>query len=257
MKQYVVDAFTDTVFHGNQAAIIITESWPSDELMMQITKENCFADTAFCVKEDDKYRIRWFTPGGEIDLCGHCTLGAAFILFKYYEQDADVLKFTSHSGELTVIKRGDMLEMEFPSYHLERVEVTDAMEQALGVRPLEVYKARDYLFILDSEDTVKSLKPDFRKIKEFDALLVHVSAKGTKEDCVSRSFGARMLIEEDPVCGSGHCHIIPYWADVLGKKELVALQASERGGTLYCRFEGDRVFMAGKAVIYSIDELFI
>ncbi|MBQ6397168.1 MAG: PhzF family phenazine biosynthesis protein [Oscillospiraceae bacterium] len=257
MKQYVVDAFTDKVFHGNQAAVCVLEEWPEEELMMSITRENNFSETAFTVREGDKWHLRWFTPGGEIDLCGHATLATAFVLLNWFEKDAKRVVFTTLSGDLTVERRGELLEMEFPAYELRRVAVTDAMADALGVRPKEAYLARDLLCVLDDEQTVRALTPDLEKVKTIDGLLVHVTARGTGTDCVSRSFAPKLSVAEDPVCGSGHCHIIPYWADTLGRDELVANQASKRGGTLYCRREGDKIFMAGKAALYSIDELFV
>ena len=257
MKQYVVDAFTDSVFHGNQAAVCVLENWPEEELMMSITRENNFSETAFTVREGDKWHLRWFTPGGEIDLCGHATLATAFVLLNWFEKDAKRVVFTTLSGDLTVERRGELLEMEFPAYELRRVAVTDAMADALGVRPKEAYLARDLLCVLDDEQTVRALTPDLEKVKTIDGLLVHVTARGKDEDCVSRSFAPKLSVAEDPVCGSGHCHIIPYWADTLGRDELVAYQASKRGGTLYCRREGDKIFMAGKAALYSIDELFV
>ena len=257
MKQYVVDAFTDKVFHGNQAAVCVLEEWPEEELMMSITRENNFSETAFTVREGDKWHLRWFTPGGEIDLCGHATLATAFVLLNWYEKDAKRVVFTTLSGDLTVQRRGELLEMEFPAYELRRVAVTDAMADALGVRPKEAYLARDLLCVLDDEQTVRALTPDLEKVKTIDGLLVHVTARGRDADCVSRSFAPKLSVAEDPVCGSGHCHIIPYWADTLGRDELVAYQASKRGGTLYCRREGSKIFMAGKAALYSIDELFV
>lgn len=257
MKQYVVDAFTASVFHGNQAAVCVLDKWPGEELMMSITRENNFSETAFAVKEGEKYHLRWFTPGGEIDLCGHATLGTAYVLFRFYEHDTDKLVLTTLSGDLIVTKKGELLEMEFPAYDLKPVEVTDAMEEALGVRPGAAYLARDLLCVLDDEQTVRELTPDLEKIRQIDGLLLHVTARGKDEDCVSRSFAPKLAVAEDPVCGSGHCHIIPYWADTLGKNELVAYQASKRGGTLYCRREGSRIFMAGRAALYSIDELFV
>ncbi len=257
MKQFVVDAFTDRVFHGNQAAVCVLNEWPSEELMMDIARENNFSETAFTVKESEKWHLRWFTPGGEIDLCGHATLGTAFVLLNYYEKDAQQLVFTTLSGDLTVRRRGELYEMEFPAYELKRVEVTAAMEDALGAPVREAYLARDLLCVLDDEQTVRNLKPDLEKIKQIDGLLVHVTARGSDEDCVSRSFAPKLSIAEDPVCGSGHCHIIPYWADLLGRDELVAYQASKRGGTLYCRREGNRIYLAGRAALYSIGELFV
>ena len=257
MKQYVVDAFTDSVFHGNQAAVCVLEQWLGEDLMMNVTRENNFSETAFTVKEGEKWHLRWFTPGGEIDLCGHATLGTAYVLFRFFEPEAEKLVFTTLSGDLTVTKNGDLLEMEFPAYDLKKVDVTDAMEEAIGVRPLEAYMARDLLCVLDDEREVRELVPDLEKIRQIDGLLLHVTARGKKEDCVSRSFAPKLAVAEDPVCGSGHCHIIPYWADRLGKDELVAYQASKRGGTLYCRREGRKIFLAGKAALYSVDELFV
>ena len=257
MKQYVVDAFSDSVFHGNQAAVCVLETWPGEELMMNITRENNFSETAFTVKEGDKWHLRWFTPGGEIDLCGHATLGTAFVLLNFYDKDAERVVFTTLSGDLIVTRRGELYEMEFPAYELKPVDVSDDMEKALGVRPSEAYLARDLLCVLDDEQTVRDLTPDLEKIKQIDGLLLHVTARGKDEDCVSRSFAPKLAVAEDPVCGSGHCHIIPYWADTLGKDELVAYQASRRGGTLYCHREGSKIFMAGKAALYSIDELFV
>ena len=257
MKQYVVDAFTDSVFHGNQAAVCVLDKWPSEELMMSITRENNFSETAFTVKEGEKYHLRWFTPGGEIDLCGHATLGTAYVLFRFYEQDAGKLVFTTLSGDLIVTKNGELLEMGFPAYDLKPVEVTDAMEEALGVRPTAAFIARDLLCVLEDETQLRALTPDQEKLKALPGLLQHVTAQGEDEDCVSRSFAPKLAVAEDPVCGSGHCHIIPYWADQLSKDELVAYQASKRGGTLYCRREGSKIFMAGKAALYSVDELFV
>ncbi len=257
MKQYVVDAFTDRVFHGNQAAVCVLDEWPREELMMNITRENNFSETAFTVKEGEKWHLRWFTPGGEIDLCGHATLGTAFVLLNYDEKDAQKVVFTTLSGDLIVTRKGELYEMEFPAYDLKKVDVTAAMEDALGAPVKEAYIARDLLCVVDNEQTVRELTPDLEKIKQIDGLLVHVTARGRDEDCVSRSFAPKLSVAEDPVCGSGHCHIIPYWADLLGKNELVAYQASKRGGTLYCRREGSKIFMAGKAALYSIDELFV
>ena len=258
LKYYVADAFTDHIFAGNPAGVCIMDVWPSEEKMSRIAIENNLSETAFAGKEDEEtYGIRWFTPGGEIDLCGHATLATAFVLLNWFEKDADRVVFTTLSGDLVVQRRGELLEMEFPAYELRRVAVTDAMADALGVRPREAYLARDLLCVLDDEQTVRTLSPDLEKIKGLDGLLVHVTARGKDEDCVSRSFAPKLSVAEDPVCGSGHCHIIPYWADTLDRDELVAYQASKRGGTLYCRREGEKIFMAGKAALYSIDELFV
>ena len=257
MKQYIVDAFTDQVFHGNQAAICLMENWPGEEMMMNITKENNFSETAFAVKENDKYHLRWFTPGGEIDLCGHATLACAYVLFRFVLKGQDEVVFSTMSGDLTVRKKDDLLEMEFPAYHLEETEVTDAMAEALGARPMKAYKARDLLCVFDSEETIRQMNPDMNRVKALDGLLVHVTAKGKDTDCVSRSFAPKLNVREDPVCGSGHCHIVPYWADVLGKDEIIAYQASPRGGTLYCRRDSDKIYMAGRAVLFAESELYL
>lgn len=257
MKQYVVDAFTDKVFAGNPAAICVLDKWISDELMQKITTENNLSETAFTVKEGEHYHLRWFTPGGEIDLCGHATLATAYTLFRFYEKDADVLSFDTLSGVLTVRKNGELLEMDFPAYELSPVEVTDKMVDAIGVKPLEAYMGRDLLCVVSSEDEVKNATPDQAKIMELDGLLVHLTAKGAEHDCVSRSFAPKCGVAEDPVCGSGHCHIVPYWAKALEKDSLVAYQASRRGGVLHCRIEGERIVLAGNAALYSEAEIFV
>lgn len=257
MKQYVVDAFTDEVFHGNQAAICIMEQWLSDGLMMNITRENNFSETAFAVKEGEKFHLRWFTPGGEIDLCGHATLACAYVLFQFYLPNADKIVFSTLSGDLTVSKTNDLLEMEFPAFQLEKVPVSDAMIDAIGAVPCEAYMGRDLLCIFDSENIVRNLVPNMEKLLKLDGLLLHVTALGKATDSVSRSFAPKLKIIEDPVCGSGHCHIVPYWSKRLGKKDIIAYQASQRGGTLYCKMEDDRVFIAGKAALYSECELYI
>lgn len=257
MKQYVVDAFTDEVFHGNQAAICIMDNWIAEDLMMNITKENNFSETAFAVKEGDKYHLRWFTPGGEIDLCGHATLACAYVLFKFYIPNKDQLTFSTLSGDLVVTKNNELLEMEFPAYKLEKVPVTEAIIDAIGKAPLEAYIGRDLLCVFDDEDTVKNLEPDMDKLLKLDGLLLHISAPGKDTDSVSRSFAPKLNVIEDPVCGSGHCHIAPYWSENLGKENIVAYQASKRGGTLYCRISGNKVFLAGKAALFSECELYI
>ena len=257
MKQYVVDAFTDKVFAGNPAAICVLDSWLDDELMMKITGENNLSETAFCVKEGKNYHLRWFTPGGEIDLCGHATLATAYTLFRFYEPELTEVHFDTLSGELIVVRNGELLEMDFPAYELKPVDVTDAMTDTIGAKPVAAYMGRDLLCIMESEDEVRSCNPDMAKVMQLDGLLLHVSAKGKDYDSVSRSFAPKCNVVEDPVCGSGHCHIVPYWADKLGKSELVAYQASRRGGVLYSRMNGDRVVLAGKAALYAESEIHV
>lgn len=257
MKQYVVDAFTDRVFGGNPAAVCIMEQWLPEETMMSITKENNLSETAFAVREGDVYRLRWFTPGGEIDLCGHATLATAYVISRFVDKEFSEIRFATLSGELGVIRRGDLFELDFPAYELIKSEVTDKMKNAAGTDIEEAYIGRDLMFVLKSEDEVRNFKPDFQKISELEGLLLHVTAAGSEHDCVSRSFAPKLNVPEDPVCGSGHCHIIPYWAQKLSKKELVAYQVSERGGMLYCTMDGERVKLSGKAVLYSEAEIHI
>ncbi|OGO78220.1 MAG: phenazine biosynthesis protein [Clostridiales bacterium GWB2_37_7] len=255
MRQYVVDAFTDKVFGGNPAAVCVMDEWLPDNTLMQITKENNLSETAFAVKEGSDHKLRWFTPGGEIDLCGHATLATAYVITRFIEPETAAVRFQTLSGLLTVIKNGELFEMDFPSYELKKVEVTEAMVEAVGIRPLEAYMGRDLLCILESEDQVRSLNPDQEKVNLLDGLLLQVTAQGREYDCVSRSFAPKCNVPEDPVCGSGHCHIIPFWANRLGKNDLVAYQASQRGGTLYCEYQGDRVKLSGKAVLYSTADI--
>ena len=257
MRQYIVDAFTDQIFHGNQAAICIMDQWIPEDLMINRTKENNFSETAFAVREGEKYHLRWFTPGGEIDLCGHATLACAYVLFRFYIPDADKVVFSTLSGELTVKRNGELLEMEFPAYKLEKVPVTKEMTDAIGASPSEAYMGRDLLCVFDDEETVRNLQPDMSKLLDLQGLLLHVTAPGKDTDSVSRSFAPKLNIIEDPVCGSGHCHIAPYWAEKLNKDNIVAYQASKRGGTLYCRMSGEKVILAGKAVLFSECEIHI
>ena len=253
MRQYIVDAFADRVFEGNPAAVCVLDRWPEEDRMMRITRENNLSETAFAVPEGEGYRLRWFTPSGEIDLCGHATLAAAFVITEFISPGLDVVLFDTLSGRLTVRKRGELLEMDFPAYQLKRLEVTDQITEALGARPSEVWRARDLLCVFEDPETVIRLEPDQEKRKELKGALMQVTAPGTgtEYDCVSRSFAPKMGVPEDPVCGSGHCHIIPYWAARTGRREFTARQASPRGGTLYCRLEGDRVILAGRAALYA------
>lgn len=252
MKQYVVDAFTDSIFHGNPAAVCILEKWLAEDLMKNITAENNLSETAFAVKEGDHYHLRWFTPGGEINLCGHATLATAYILMNFYEKNIECVRFQTWSGELTVEKKEDLYEMDFPAYELKQVPITEQMIASIGAKPTEAYMGRDLLCVFDNTEIVMALNPDSEKIKTLDGLLFHATAQGneTNLDCISRSFGPKCGIIEDPVCGSGHCHIVPYWSKRLGKENIKAYQASKRGGTLYCRMNGARVKMAGKATLF-------
>ena len=253
MKQYIVDAFTDKIFGGNQAAVCVLENWISDELMQNIARENNFSETAFTVKEGEKYHLRWFTPAAEIDFCGHATLGTAFVLFNFYEKDADKIDFKTLVGELTVEKQDEFFKLNFPAYRCKKIEVTDKMEEALGVRPKEAYIDRDLLLVLENAGQVRNLRPNQEKLKELDGLCIAVTAPGdtAEYDSVSRVFCPELGLMEDPVTGSSHCMIAPYWCDRLGKEKLVCFQASERTGVLYAERKEGRIILSGKAVLFS------
>lgn len=259
MKQYVIDAFTDKVFHGNPAAVCVLDKWLSKDMMMNITRENNLSETAFTVKNGDLYELRWFTPGGEIDLCGHATLATAYVLLNFYEHIENQIVFSTMSGNLTVVRKDDFYEMDFPAYELMPVSVTQEMISAIGAVPKAAYMGRDLLCVFEDASVIENLNPDTEKLKLLEGLLLQVTApaKDLQYDCVSRSFAPKLNVQEDPVCGSGHCHIIPYWANVLNKDTLIAYQASPRGGTLYCRMDGNRVILAGKAALYSKSEIYI
>lgn len=257
LRQYVVDAFTDRVFTGNPAAVCVMGNWLKDETMQAIARENNLSETAFAVKQGESYGLRWFTPGSEVDLCGHATLATAFVIMNYYEPDARHVDFDTLSGRLSVTRRGELYELDFPAYELRKTEVTAEMEKALGVRPMEAYVGRDLLCVLPDEDAVKQLRPDFELVTGLEGLLTHVTARGREYDCVSRSFGPKLKVNEDPVCGSGHCHIAPYWTEKLKKTELKAYQASARGGTLVCRTENGRTALSGSAVAFSSAVIFL
>ena len=255
MRMYVVDAFTDRVFSGNQAAVVVLEDFPSKELMTDIAAENNFSETAFAVKEGEAYHLRWFTPAGEIDFCGHATLATAWTLLHFYEQAAGSVRFMTQAGDLTVFRRGDYLEMDFPAYAVKSVPVTKEMEEAIGAKVLEAYLDRDLLLVLGSEEEVRNLSPDMDKLLTLPGLLQCVTAPGKEVDAVSRMFAPKLSIPEDPVTGSTHCMVAPYWEKRLGKKSLSFYQASKRGGSLMAEVKEERVSILGQAVLYSVGDI--
>lgn len=257
MKCYHVDAFAERLFEGNPAAVCVMTGWPDDGLMQAVAVENNLSETAFTVRENGRWHLRWFTPGGEIDLCGHATLGTAYVLANFAEPGATRFVFDTLSGELVVTRCGDMYELDFPAYEMKSVPVTEAMEAAIGKPVKAAWMARDLVCELESEEDVKSAAPDQALVEKLDGLLLHITAAGSEYDCVSRSFAPKLAVAEDPVCGSGHCHIAPIWAERLGKSTLRARQASKRGGTLICTVVDGRCSLAGGAVLYSVSELHI
>lgn len=256
-KLYVVNTFTDRVFSGNPAAVCILDRWPEDALLLKIARENALSHTAFVVSQNQAaYELRWFTPTMEIDLCGHATLAAAYVLNRFHCPQIKCLSFLTKSGTLTVTQEESLFVMDFPAYQLKALEVTEELTRALGERPREVWRSRDLVCVFDRAEQVEQLTPDFNKLLQLKGALVQVTAPGSGGfDCVSRTFAPKMGLPEDPVCGSGHCHIIPYWAGKWNKTEFTARQASPRGGILYCRLRGDRVLLGGQAALYSVCEL--
>ena len=255
MRQYIVDAFTDQIFKGNPAAVCVLDQWPGNALMQNIAKENSLSETAFAVKEGNAYRLRWFTPKAEIDFCGHATLAAAYVITSFIEPVRGTIEFLTMSGKLTVDAAGELFRMNFPTYQLRSVPVTEQMTAAIGARPLEAYLDRDLLLVLDTEEAVTGLRPDQEALRALDGLCVAVTARGREHDCVSRVFAPELDMPEDPVTGSTHCMIFPYWAKRLNKTALTALQASERSGVLYGELQGDRVVISGKAVLFAVSEI--
>lgn len=255
MKQYIVDAFTDKVFRGNPAAVCVLDKWPDEQLMMNIAAENNLSETAFIVKEDDNYHLRWFTPTCEVGLCGHATLASGFAVLNYYEEKATSVTFNTKGGTLTVSKKDGMYEMLFPNIPLERVKVTHDTFEALGTIPVDILMGKDLdlICVLQDEEQVKSFKPHAESLMKLPGRMVHITAPGANGyDCVSRCFGPKIGILEDPVCGSAHCQIVPYWAKILDKKIINAYEASARGGEVQGEvIDDNNLYIRGKAVLFS------
>jgi PhzF family phenazine biosynthesis protein len=247
---YQIDAFTDHVFGGNPAAVCPLDEWIDDGLMQKIAEENNLSETAFFVRRGTGYEIRWFTPATEIELAGHPTLAAAYVIFNYCDHSSNTISFSSKSGDLTVTLDGDLIRMNFPVLETIDVGENDLLNRALGLAPAELYLSRDYLAVYRSQKDILSIDPDFGLLKKLDCLGVIVTAPGDEADFVSRCFAPSVGIDEDPVTGSAHSTLIPYWAKRLKKDTLHAFQLSQRGGELFCRRLGDRVEIGGRAVPY-------
>jgi len=252
---FQIDAFTRELFAGNPAAVVILDRWLEDRVLAAVAAENNLSETAFVIPHPGAVPLRWFTPTVEVDLCGHATLAAAHVLLNHYFPSLDAVKFTTRSGELSVARQGDLLRMDFPAMPPKPIEVTDALASALGARPREALAARDVLAVFDCEEDVRSLRPDFHAIAALDAFAIIVSAPGKEVDFVSRFFAPRAGVPEDPVTGSAHCTLAPYWAAKLGKTSLIARQVSHRGGELRCEMAGDRVLISGSTVEYLRGEI--
>lgn len=251
IKIYQIDAFADKIFSGNPAAVCPLDKWLPDETLQSIAMENNLAETAFYVNEKEGFRIRWFTPTVEVDLCGHATLATAFVLFNHENYAEDKIVFNSRSGPLTVSKAGDTLTLNFPVDTLVEVPAVPELEKGLSAKPLKTFKGKtDYLLVFENEYQIKNMNPDFKLIGTVNARGIIVTAKGNAVDFVSRFFGPQSGMDEDPVTGSAHTSLSPYWASVLNKTEFSALQLSKRQGKLKCKLVGDRVEISGTAISY-------
>ena len=254
---YQVDAFTSKLFGGNPAAVIPLDHWIDEELMQQLAMENNLSETVFFVPDGDDFEIRWFTPVIEINLCGHATLASAFVLYNFLDFKKPKLLFHSKSGKLEIEKRGDLYVMDFPAWVPQRIQdYPGNLQQALGVSEIVgVYKHRDLLIELNKEEDVRNAKPDFTAIKKIGEKMI-ITAPGIEDiDFVSRFFAPSVGVDEDPVTGSAHSQLIPFWSEKLGKKKMHAKQLSPRGGELWVGHWGDRVSMAGQCVFYMKGEI--
>lgn len=255
LSYYEVSAFTNRPFAGNPAGVCPLESWLDDAMLLGIAANNNLAETAFTLPRGNEFELRWFTPTTEMDLCGHATLAAAFVLFSERGVSTPEITFHSRSGALKVLRAGDVLTLDFPARPAAVCAVPEALARGLGAKPDAVLKARDYLAVFASEAEVRALQPDFTVLQSLDCLGVIASAPGGDCDFVSRFFAPAAGVNEDPVTGSAHCTLIPYWAQRLGKATLFARQVSPRGGELFCELAGDRVRIGGKAVLYLRGEI--
>jgi predicted PhzF superfamily epimerase YddE/YHI9 len=248
---FQIDAFTDRVFSGNPAGVCLLESWPEDEMLRRIAAENNLSETAFLVARGGEYELRWFTPTVEVDLCGHATLAAAFVIFTELRHAAPAINFHTQKGVLGASRVHDVVVLDFPAWPATPCSVPPAMADGLGWIPRELHKTRDFLAVLGSEEEVAELKPEMAQIAKLDCLGLIVTAPGRDCDFVSRFFAPGAGIPEDPVTGSAHCTLIPYWSKRLGKSRLHARQLSARGGELFCEDRGERVGIGGRCVLYS------
>lgn len=250
IKQYQVDAFATRVFEGNPAAVCPLDDWLNDEVLQAIAEENNLSETAFFVPTEQGFYLRWFTPVAEVDLCGHATLATAHILFNRLGYPKQTITFETRSGALTVERQGELLTMNFPALPPRPCASPDALSEGLGQRPVEVLAADDYLAVFDSEATVRALSPDFTKLRRLNLRGVIATAPGQDVDFVSRFFAPKFGIPEDPVTGSAHCELTPYWAAKLKRDSLKARQVSKRGGQVLCRLDGQRVILGGRATTF-------
>jgi PhzF family phenazine biosynthesis protein len=250
LSLYQVDAFAEKVFEGNPAAVCPLDGWLPDNVMQAIAEENNLSETAFFVKGDSGIELRWLTPVEEVDFCGHATLAAAHVLFTHLQYEGQKVVFQTRSGDFIVERQNNGYIMDFPATMSEEIAAPEMLTKALGVAPQKVLAAFDYIVVLDSENVLAKLKPDFSLLAKLDLRGVVVTSKGNATDFVSRCFFPKLRINEDPVTGSAHCELAPYWQKVLEKDQLSAIQLSQRTGKIDCFMQGDRVVLKGKAVDY-------
>lgn len=255
IKQYQVDAFATQVFKGNPAAVCPLKAWAEDEILQAIAEENNLSETAFFVPHGKGFQLRWFTPVAEIDLCGHATLASAHVIFEILGYPTELIEFETRSGKLTVERKDGLLAMNFPARPPKPCSPPAALIEGLGRHPVEVLAADDYIAVFHKEADVRTLSPDLMKLRELDLRGVCITAPGLDVDFVSRFFAPKLGIPEDPVTGSAHCELAPYWSSRLGKSTLKAFQASKRGGEVFCTMNGDRVILLGSAVTFMEAEI--
>ncbi|QLH44070.1 MAG: PhzF family phenazine biosynthesis protein [Coxiellaceae bacterium] len=255
IKLYQLDAFAEQLFSGNPAAVCPLPYWLPDNLLQAIAAENNLSETAFLVPQGDDFRLRWFTPVREVSLCGHATLAAAYVVFQFLKPATDQVVFHTLSGALRVTQKGSLLTMQFPALSAEQVTVSGLLVEALGVTPVAVYRSLDYMLVLASESQVRDLRPDLARLLQLDLRGVVVTAPGEQYDFVSRYFAPKLAIPEDPVTGSTHCVLAPYWGKRLGKDRLCAKQLSARGGVVLCELQDDTVALTGNVIPYLLGEI--
>ncbi len=256
LSLYQIDAFASAVFKGNPAAVCPLEKWLDDDLMLAIALENNLSETAFFVAKDDAYELRWFTPVAEVDLCGHATLASAFVVFEHLDNQADEVRFDTRSGRLTVARGADgLLAMNFPAQPGAATEVSEEMIQGLGAEPSYLFAGEDFMAVFERESQIRAIEPDQAILKNLERRGIIITAPGEDVDFVSRFFAPKFNIPEDPVTGSAHCMLTPYWAERLGKTNLQARQISARGGDLVCSLQGERVQISGRATEYMTGEI--
>jgi len=256
IRQYQADAFTSRAFEGNPAAVCPLDSWLDEGILQAIAEENNLSETAFFVPSKKGFALRWFTPLREVDLCGHATLATAHVIFNILGYPKQNIIFETRSGELSVARKGALLEMDFPSLFPEPCACPELLAAGLGFQPLEVLAADDYLAVFDSEATVRAITPDHSLLRQLDLRVVIVTAPGSYVDFVSRFFAPKYGIPEDPVTGSAHCELAPYWARKFGRNTLCAKQVSKRGGNITCEVKAERVLLSGHAVIFMEADIF-